>query len=65
MAWFASGKDYAKEAGNQKNVMTKTKLPTKYKSKKMYCRNCLRQIKAIGKPCHGCGVVSKPLKRRK
>jgi rubrerythrin len=65
MAWFASGKDFAKESGNQKNYMTKTKLPTGYKSQKWFCRNCLKQIANNKKPCPYCGVKSQPLKKRK
>ncbi len=67
MAWFAGKKDYAREHKETTGITTspKTKLPTNMKSKKMFCRNCLRQIKAIGKPCAGCGVVAKPLSRRK
>jgi rubrerythrin len=65
MDWLASARNYANEAGNQKNVMKKTKLPTKYKSVKWYCRNCLKQIQNNNKPCPQCGVKSQPLKRRK
>lgn len=43
----------------------KVDLPTQYKSKKVYCRNCNRQNTDSAKICTQCGVTIREPKRRR
>lgn len=62
MSWIIKNNDYAREnkVKNQKVYQTKIKLPTQFKLKPCYCRNCGKKNSQTNKICSQCEVVLAP-----